>query len=480
MELYDGASYRINIEGTDSTLVVDSYRGVIKANLIDSNDRVVVDCNAGIFRGDLTGSVIDNVGNIVVDPEEKLFFGNVVGNVVDHLGNVVVDNLQQIFYGTVIGDIVNDIGAIVVDSNEKLFFGNVVGNVVDHLGNVVVDTSDRIFYGNIVSRSGNTILDTENETFVGNFLGNIVDPTGVIIYDYINNSLWLDNLEVSNFIQGNVKGNVYNENGNLMYDSFTNSAELNELTVKKINAGDIVVTDSVVGEFVGTFAGNVYSHLGEIILDTDIQTIKANLLSECMGIAYDYITNTFYGNFVGNMLNQTLSCSILNVGDKENATNGSVSIFSNNSLEDDYGPLSIYVSKNSTSPGVINLIKTRGTIKNTQPVQPGDSIVGLLFGTQSGKTLESMLPVGFIEVVVPENSTVQEGKVEGQFNLQLSNSNGEIRTVLSVESDGCLHTKIKDLTVVGETGNAPLNANTPTKWLEISVNGETVFMPLYV
>jgi len=64
--------------------------------------------------------------------------------------------------------------------------------------------------------------------------------------------------------------------------------------------------------------------------------------------------------------------------------------------------------------------------------------------------------------------------------LLLSNSNGELVNVLSVNSDGHLKTKIKDFEVVGQTSNTPLNASQPDSWLEITVNGETVFMPLYV
>jgi hypothetical protein len=479
MELYDGASYRINIEGMDSTLIVDSFRGIIKANIVDADDYIIVDYENKTFYGNFVGNVVDDLGNDVLNISEKAFYGNVIGNIVNESGHIIVDNLDQIFYGNVLGNIVDDIGNLVVDKNEKLFHGNVVGNVVNELGNIIVDKNQRIFFGNIVDENGTMVLDSENKIFIGNFSGNIVDHTGNIVYNSINNSLWLDDLEVSNFIRGNVKGDVYNANGNLAYDSLSNSAELNELTVKKINAGDIEVTDSVVGEFVGTFAGNVYSQLGEIILDTDIQTIKANLLSERMGIAYDYMTNTFYGNFVGNMLNQTSSFGILNVGDKENATNGSVSIFSNSILEDDYGPLSIYVSKNSTSPGVINLIKTRGTTKNTQPVQPGDSIGGLLFGAQIGDRVSDLSPIALLEAIIPNDAVFNNNTLPGQLNLRLMNRQGEIHNALTISPEGYLTTKIKDLTVVGETGNSPLNSNTPTKWLEMSVNGETVFMPLY-
>jgi hypothetical protein len=45
--------------------------------------------------------------------------------------------------------------------------------------------------------------------------------------------------------------------------------------------------------------------------------------------------------------------------------------------------------------------------------------------------------------------------------------------------NGHTTTIIKDLSVVGNTGNSPLNTNTSNEWLEIIVNGNKKFIPLY-
>jgi len=63
--------------------------------------------------------------------------------------------------------------------------------------------------------------------------------------------------------------------------------------------------------------------------------------------------------------------------------------------------------------------------------------------------------------------------------LLLSNSNGELVNVLSVNSDGHLKTKIKDLSIVGQTSNTPSNSSTPSSWLEVLLNGVTQYIPLY-
>jgi uncharacterized glyoxalase superfamily protein PhnB len=480
MEFYDGASYRINIEGMDSTLIVDSFRGIIKANIVDVDDYIIVDYENKTFHGNFVGNVIDDLGNVVLNISEKTFYGNVTGNVLDEAGNIVIDNSQQIFYGNVLGNIVDDIGNLVVDKNEKLFHGNVVGNLVDEFGNIIVDKNQRIFFGNVVDENGTMVLDSENKIFIGNFLGNIVDHAGDIVYDSNSNSLWLDDLEVNNLIHGNVKGNVYNANGNLMYDSFTNSAELNELVVKKINAEDIVVTDSIVGEFVGTFAGNVYNSLGEVILDTDIQIIKANLLSETNGISYDYQTNTFYGNFFGNVVSDIQRFNNFQVGDKDIGSSGTALFVSDKDINDDYGPLTISVSKDGNLPGTLALIKTRGSISNPEPVQPGDGIQSIIFGAQSGTNYSiSCVPVALIETSVSSNAIVSPGKVPGHFSIKVSNNAGELTEALSINSDGHLKSVIKDVTVVGETSKSPANTSNPDSWLEVNVNGITKFIPLY-
>jgi len=67
MELYDGASYRINIEGMDSTLIVDSFRGIIKANIVDVDDYIIVDYENKTFHGNFVGNVIDDLGNVVLN-----------------------------------------------------------------------------------------------------------------------------------------------------------------------------------------------------------------------------------------------------------------------------------------------------------------------------------------------------------------------------------------------------------------------------
>jgi hypothetical protein len=42
MEYYEGASYKINIEGYDSTLILDGYTRTLKATVIDQNDNIIL------------------------------------------------------------------------------------------------------------------------------------------------------------------------------------------------------------------------------------------------------------------------------------------------------------------------------------------------------------------------------------------------------------------------------------------------------
>jgi hypothetical protein len=229
----------------------------------------------------------------------------------------------------------------------------------------------------------------------------------------------------------------------------------------------------------------VYSSDSNEFLGTVTGQLEGNIFNSSGQIVYNFETKEFNLDtvkIVDSLLRLDYENNLLSIGKSPSSVpynGGSVVIYSNQDILDDYGPLSVYTSKNSVEPGAITLVKTRGTIDEPLPVQPGDKLNGILFAAQSGATQDTITPVGLIEVAVAENSVVAPNQIEGQFNLLLSKGNGNINNVLSVNADGHTKTIIKDLSVVGETNNSPTNSSTPSKWLEINVNGETVFLPLY-
>jgi hypothetical protein len=134
------------------------------------------------------------------------------------------------------------------------------------------------------------------------------------------------------------------------------------------------------------------------------------------------------------------------------------------------------------SGGSVAIVKVR---KDFNAVTPGEKLGGLVFGGQVVDGVEGAYATSvLLETEVDPNGTVTQsadnGIIPGKFTIYLVNNNGDKVTGISTDMNGHTKTIIKDLSVVGNTSNTPKDASLPKKWLEMIVNGETVFMPLYV
>ena len=109
--IYDGASYRINIEGADSTIILDSWTNTLKANIASSTGEVLLDENSSTFMGKFKGNVVNKQNEIIVDIETKnIHANNVHANLIDHFGNHVFDFETGRFMGNFVGDLYNSSG----------------------------------------------------------------------------------------------------------------------------------------------------------------------------------------------------------------------------------------------------------------------------------------------------------------------------------------------------------------------------------
>ena len=84
-----------------------------------------------------------------------------------------------------------------------------------------------------------------------------------------------------------------------------------------------------------------------------------------------------------------------------------------------------------------------------------------------------------LEASVDETGVVQNGILPGKLTAWVMDSNDDRHAGWVIDQNGDFTATIKDLTVKGETGKSPLNTSSPSKWLEMIVNGETVYMPVY-
>lgn len=464
MELYDGASYRINIEGLDSTLIVDSYRGIIKANLVDNDDFVLVDYDSRTFYGELSGNITDNLGNVILDSEQRLFNGDLVGNIFSEDGQVIYDSIHSHLW-------INEITvANTVTVNQVI--GDLVGNLT---GDILNKNTAELVYDSTTNSLHIDELNVENVIYAdlsGSIFNNL---TGHVVYDSIENSLYVDDIHVNDVIKGNLIGNIFSNNGLLMYDSASNSIEVDQLIVH-----DIEVRNTITGIHAGTFVGDVYNTLGEQILDADKKTltvdiIKGSIFSETDGIAYDAITNTFFGKFYGSIVSDIVSMENLSIGENNS---GRIVVYNDTDIEDDFGALSIHNFKTSENYSSITLTRSRGSIANTLPVEPGDKLNAILFAAQTGSRNERS-PIALLGAKVANDGIVTPDGAPGEISLILNNYNNQLIEGFVVDANGHMKTVIKDFSVVGNTNSIPSNTNELTSWLEVIVNGNKMFIPLY-
>ena len=105
-----GDSYRIDIVGADSTLIIDSWLSQIKANVVNRDGIIQVDTTFGKLYGPMVGNIEDEQGNVLFNSASKTVHMDLVGNVKDANNNVVVDAARSYIKGNFEGNIVNSSG----------------------------------------------------------------------------------------------------------------------------------------------------------------------------------------------------------------------------------------------------------------------------------------------------------------------------------------------------------------------------------
>ena len=178
----EGSTYKINIAGDDSTLMIDTDNEIITAQ--------------GGFVGDITGTVNGDVygelfGNVTGDVN-----GNVTGNLEGYVTGDVLGNVTGNLEGTVTGDVYGDVTGDVLGNVTGNVTGDVTGNLRSDNGTIVVwngtDGTDATFTGQL------------NGSLVGYVLGNV---TG----ELFGNS--------TGYHQGDMKGSVFADDSSIMVDA---------------------------------------------------------------------------------------------------------------------------------------------------------------------------------------------------------------------------------------------------------------------
>lgn len=187
-----GEAYRLDIVGADESTIVDSWQGVIKADVVSNEGLIQVDVSTGKLYGPLVGDIHDPEGNVVYNASERLFKADVSGSVYDNSGATkLIDGINARINAPVYGNVVDQEGTTIVDAtNRTVTATTITGDLYgDVYGNI---TSEGVVYG--------TFSGDFNGTSYGEFFGNSVgEHTGDVIGDLVGN------------VTGNLTGSVTGE-----------------------------------------------------------------------------------------------------------------------------------------------------------------------------------------------------------------------------------------------------------------------------
>lgn len=522
--IYDGASYRINIEGADSTIIVDSWTNTIKANIASSTGEVLLDEQTGTFQGKFKGDLLTNDGRPVFDANSNQFTADAFnGNIKDIFGNIVFDYEASRLHGALVGHLYNDNGELVANTDTKTWHGNLNGNIVDAQGNIVFDadtatisydivsniynseghiafdkdttTFTGTFVGNFVGSNGNTIYDSETNRFEGQFhgplIGDIVNLSGATVF---NSNSGEFHIPVNGTFSGDLLGNLVNEIGETVYNHSSDHL--------RVKTADFGTAD---GAFTGTFAGDLLNPLtGEVKYDSSMGhfhnvSMTGYLYSSAGAEVFNPDQNVLSSK---SLFSQNIVCSHFDCDSTQISNEG---IFLN--IESNFSQPAIEAKFYRETPSNIpdwfqqgiELCGVGGSWMAPKAVTPGHSLPALTWNavisvgedpedssydgsTLQATSLNTKAVVAYIGARVPEDSTFDiEQDIRGACGelVFVTNNHETGVNYMTYDQHGRLHTTLAEINTEGETGVTPSNTATPDSWLKITVNGETKFLPLY-
>ena len=518
--IYDGANFRINIEGADSTIILDSWTNTLKANIASSTGEILLDEGARTFYGNFRGDIRATDNSHIIDYANKnIFANNIEGNLIDGFGNMVFDYEGSKFQGNFAGDLYDREGNIVANVTDKVWYGDVAGNVLGD-NNTTLDIQNGVLnhdvFGNLFADSGRMSFDKETGTFKGTFAGEFFDYNGNNIFDLLQSAT-----ESTNEIVNDLGETVFNA-----------------------NAG--VFSQPVNGDFAGSFTGNLHNEVGEMIYSpssdhlkiasADIEALSATLTGKFAGDIFNPYTNELkydatmehwqnvsltgyiyaqsgaevfdpYNNIVSSQKTYTkeLYASKVDVDSVEISAEGLMlnieSAFSTPAIEAKFYRENTPDIPHWFQQG-IELCGLGGSWMQPGPAKPGDGMPALTWTTviETGPNPEdssyfdsTVMPVGSINksVVAYVGAKIPDDDV---FDYTKANedgygTSGEIVFAVNnvdlgpqyarIDKFGKMHITLADLKVDGETGVIPSDPIAPDSWLQVTVNGETKFLPLH-
>jgi hypothetical protein len=178
MEISEGYNYRINIVSADSSVLVDSYNGIIQGSVKGIDGSTIVDAFNNTVYGTFFGNIVDHNNELMFNYVEK---------------TISIDKLtsQTVISRLIIGDLYNDKNEIVFNNHESSIT-NI--NFIKSKNISTDEIKSNVFQGSVFSKDNSLIIDASTKTIYGSLLGNIVDHNYDLIFDLDKNTIKIEQL----------------------------------------------------------------------------------------------------------------------------------------------------------------------------------------------------------------------------------------------------------------------------------------------
>lgn len=231
MDIYEGYSYRINIVGADSAIIVDSHTGLIKASVADAEENIIVDVDTGTLRGTLVGDVFSQNLELILDSKTRNL--NVKSVVADTVRGSIYNNRDTLMF-----DCFHDLIKVSTIETKEIVAESILANQ---------------FKGNICKSQGSVMYNSITDTISTN-----------TIY---TTTITAENVNAGNLYAAAFTGSIVDKDEKLLFESnqrkFHGAIHIDQLTVgSEIGAATVEL-------YAGSGGINVYNHYSNNSVDDD-------------------------------------------------------------------------------------------------------------------------------------------------------------------------------------------------------------------
>jgi hypothetical protein len=520
MDILDGSNLRINIIGADSSVILDGFNRTVMANIVSAEGNLLVDYDLELFLGEVRGNVRGAYNNILVDTAKNHINAKTIcGDLVDEQFNVIYDSISQTLHASIVGDLFNSKGDQITDIENKIWHGSVQGPILDSTGTVVFDNEmDAIkkdIVGNLFTNMGEISFDFTIGEFYGSFVGNLKAIDGATVYDHqtgtlqgnlsgdvfgnlidSTNTIFINTEEktvsrLTGELFGSFFGDIFNDTGGTFYDSTKNQVTAETAIFKKIT-----------GDIDGDLTGNIIDPLsGSIILDSILSTIKIDLIGDIYDVnnlkVFDSDENVIR---INELYSNEITSDMISIPSFVKINRDGIKIESDRVFSEPAIELRYFREFEPPIPHWfqigLEMCMAGGTMQEPEPVRAGQKLPGIVFSaaleiadTGEDSTVlagnddfKTKTYVSAIYAQIPEDAEfrpdLKEAGLPGDL-IFVTGGYGDDVNYMKFDCTGKLHATLAELDVDGETGILPNNTVEPDSWLQVKVNGEVKFIPLY-